>query len=340
MTTGTGEVMSVPSSRPSSATADDGTTTALDAYSSAVTRVAERLLPSVVSVRVESAGPRGEARKGGGSAIIITPDGFLLTSAHVVHGVRRAAVEFATGEQARAEIVGADRHSDLAVIRCDASGLVPAALGDAGTLRVGQLVVAVGSPLGYSGSLSAGVVSGLGRSLPTGLGLGSRIVDNVIQTDAALHPGNSGGALATTNAEVVGVNTAVVGPGIGQGLGLAVPINAFTRQIIGSIMSTGRVRRAYLGIGGVSQPLPASAARTTGQDRAITVAMISCGSPAQVGGLRVGDRILSLDGVRISDLATLQSLMDEARIGRSVAVEVFREDAQWTVVVALGELAD
>jgi S1-C subfamily serine protease len=279
-------------------------------------------------------------RAGGGSAIVLTPDGFLITSAHVVGSSRRTSVEFATGEQVRAELVGTDRHSDLAVVRCDASGLTPATLGDAAELRVGQLVVAVGSPLGYSGSLSAGVVSGLGRSLPTGLGLGSRIVDNVIQTDAALHPGNSGGALATTNAEVVGVNTAVVGPGIGQGLGLAVPINSFTRQIIGSIMSTGRVRRAYLGIGGASRPLPTSAARTTGQARAITVGMVTSGSPAQTAGLRVGDRILSVDGVRSVDLATLQGLMDEARIGRSVPVEFLRDDQQRTVTVTLGELTE
>ena len=325
---------------PSPAAVGGGTESALDAYSAAVTRVAERLLPSVVSVQVESVGSRGEARGGGGSAIVITPDGFLLTSAHVVGGSRRTSVEFATGEQVRAEIVGADHHTDLAVVRCDASGLTPATLGDAAGLRVGQLVVAVGSPLGYSGSLSAGVVSGLGRSLPTGLGLGSRIVDNVIQTDAALHPGNSGGALATTNAEVVGVNTAVVGPGIGQGLGLAVPINAFTRQIIGSIMSTGRVRRAYLGIGGASRPLPASAARSNGQGRAITVAMVTSGSPAQAAGLRVGDRILSVDGVRTVDLATLQGLMDEPRIGRSVPVEFLRDDQQRTVMVTLGELTE
>ena len=183
-------------------------------------------------------------------------------------------------------------------------------------------------------------MSGLGRSFPTNLGLGSRIVDNVIQTDAALHPGNSGGALATSSAEVVGVNTAVVGPGIGQGLGLAVPINAFTRQIIGSIMSTGRVRRAYLGIGGASRPLPPLAARTTGQGRAITVAMVMSGSPAQTAGLRVGDRILSVDGVRTVDLATLQGLMDEARIGRSIAVEFLRDDHRRTVMVALGELTE
>ncbi|MCU1491016.1 MAG: peptidase [Acidimicrobiaceae bacterium] len=317
-----------------------GTQSALDAYSTAVTRVAERLLPSVVSVQVGVVGPHGEARSGGGSAIVITPDGFLITSAHVVDGSRRTSVELATGEQVRAEIVGADRHTDLAVVRCDASGLAPATLGDAAGLRVGQLVVAVGSPLGYSGSLSAGVVSGLGRSLPTGIGLGSRIVDNVIQTDAALHPGNSGGALATANAEVVGVNTAVVGPGIGQGLGLAVPINDFTRQIIGSIMSTGRVRRAYLGIGGVSRPLPAAAVRSTGQSRAITIAMVPSGSPAQTAGLRVGDRILSVDGVRTVDLATLQGLMDEPRIGRRVPVEFLRDDRKRTVAATLGELTD
>jgi len=332
MTVGTRLGESTAGAEPSG-TDDDGQV--LDAYSAAVIRVAERLLPSVVSIQVET-----DDRGGGGSAIVLTPDGFLLTSAHVVRDARHVAVEFATGEDIPADVVGADRHSDLAVVRCDASALRPASLGDAALLRVGQLVVAVGSPLGYSGSLSAGVISGLGRSLPTGRGSGARMIDNVIQTDAALHPGNSGGALANTSAEVVGVNTAVVGPGIGQGLGLAVPINAVTRQIIGSLMSTGRVRRAYLGIGGQSRPLPVSTAHELGQSRAIAVASVASGSPAGLAGLLPGDRIVALDGIRTVDLAALQGLMVESRIRQIVTLDVLRDGRQLVVEVVLGELVD
>lgn len=313
---------------------------ALDAYSNAVIRVAERLLPSVVSIRVEVDGGPSGPRGGGGSAIVLTPDGFLLTSAHVVNNARRTSVEFASGEVVRSEVVGADRHSDLAVVRADASDLQAAALGDAEDLRVGQLVVAVGSPLGFNGSLSAGVISGFGRSLPTGQGSATRMIDNVIQTDAALHPGNSGGALANTAAEVIGVNTAVVGPGIGQGLGLAVPINAATRQIIGSLMSTGRVRRAYLGIGGASRPLPGVAVRDFGQPSAVAVGSLASRSPADVAGVQLGDRILALDGVPTADLATLQALMVESRIGRQVTAELLGDGHPLTVEIVLGELAD
>jgi S1-C subfamily serine protease len=313
---------------------------ALDAYSAAVVNVASRLLPSVVSIRVELGPGRDGRHGGGGSAISLTPDGFLLTSAHVVNGARSSTVEVATGEEVRAEVIGFDRHSDLAVVRCEANDLTPAVLGDAARLRVGQLVVAVGSPLGYSGSLSAGVISALGRSLPTSRGSGARMIDNVIQTDAALHPGNSGGALANTAAEVVGVNTAVVGPGIGQGLGLAVPVNAVTRQIIGSLMSTGRVRRAYLGIGGASRPLPVPLAKDLLQSRAITVASVTSGSPAGVAGVQPGDRILSLDDVATTDLAGLQGLMVESRIGQRAVLDVLRDGKRLVLEAVLGELVD
>jgi S1-C subfamily serine protease len=315
--------------------------TALDAYSQAVINVARQLLPSVVSIRVAAAaGPGGRRGGGGGSAIALTTDGFLLTSAHVVDGAQSSTVEVATGEEVRAEVIGSDRHSDLAVVRCEATDLSPAILGDASQLRVGQLVVAIGSPLGYAGSVSAGVISALGRSLPTGRGAATRMIDNVIQTDAALHPGNSGGALANTAAEVIGVNTAVVGPGIGQGLGLAVPVNAVTRQIIGSLMSTGRVRRAYLGIGGASRPLPVPLMRERLQPRAITVASVTSGSPAGVAGVQPGDRILAVDDVATLDLAALQGLMVESRIGKRVALQVLRDGKQIMVEVVLGELLD
>src|SRR3954470_9680380 len=204
---------------------------ALDAYSATVTRVARELLGSVASLEV-----RTGRRAGGGSAVTMTPDGFLLTSAHVVNGHREGRAAFSDGVESSFEVVGADPLSDLAVVRVRAADRVAARLGDAGALQVGQLVVAVGSPLGLHGSVTAGVVSALGRSLPTRAGSASRVVDNVIQTDAALNPGNSGGALANSRGEVVGVNTAVAG----VGLGLAVPIDDNTRRIIGELMSHGR----------------------------------------------------------------------------------------------------
>jgi S1-C subfamily serine protease len=210
---------------------------ALDAYSRTVTAVAERLTPSIANLRV---------RRGGGSGVVITPDGFLLTSAHVVARARGGNASFADGRDHRFDVVGADPLSDLAVLRVADADLTAAELGDADSLRVGQLVVAIGNPHGFAGSVTAGVVSALGRSLPTRSGANVRLVDNVIQTDAALNPGNSGGALADGHGRVVGINTAVAG----VGLGLAVPINAATRRIIGALMSEGRFRRAYLGIGG------------------------------------------------------------------------------------------
>ncbi|MGH2696857.1 MAG: S1C family serine protease, partial [Actinomycetota bacterium] len=219
---------------------------ALDAYSRVVTSVADRLIPSVGSLRVTRRVRGGMRAEGAGSAVIITPDGFLLTSAHVVSGSDGGSASFVDGRELDWHVVGADPLSDLAVVRVTASDLPAATLGDADTLRVGQLVVAVGNPLGLAGSVTAGVVSALGRGLPTRAGSATRIVENVIQTDAALNPGNSGGALADGACRVVGVNTAVAG----IGLGLAVPINSTTRRIISLLMSEGRYRRAYLGIAG------------------------------------------------------------------------------------------
>ncbi len=297
---------------------------ALDAYSRVVTAVVERLTPSVASLRVwrRTGGGRAE---GSGSAVAITPDGFLVTSAHVVAGCDRGSATFHDGAEIEVEIVGADPLSDLAVVRAGAGAELSAAeMGDAGRLRVGQLVIAIGNPLGFGGSVTAGVVSAVGRSLPARSGSVSRLVESVIQTDAALHPGNSGGALADGRASVVGINTAVVGPGIGQGLGLAVPVNATTRAIIASLMSDGRVRRAYLGIAGGPRPLPPRLAAETGRQRGVEVVQVVDGSPAGRAGMRVEDLIVEVGDVAVSGMDDLQRLMDAAAIGRTLPVTVHR----------------
>jgi serine protease Do len=295
---------------------------ALDAYSRTVIGVAERLGPSVANLRVTRRTRRGNVPSGGGSAVVLTPDGFLLTSAHVVAGPGsggRAA--FVDGRELRFSVVGADPFSDLAVLRADSRDLVPAELGDAEDLRVGQLVVAIGNPNGFAGSVTAGVVSALGRSLPAGRRGANRIIDNVIQTDAALNPGNSGGALANGRGEVVGVNTAVAG----VGLGLAVPVNEATRRIIGSLMTTGRVRRAYLGIAGGPRPLPPRVRASVDMRSAVEVVSVVEGSPADRAGLRPEDLIVSVDGTETASVDVLQRLMVEELIGRPVEVRLVRE---------------
>ena len=280
----------------------------LDAYSRAVMSVVERLSPSVASVKV---------RRGSGSAVAITADGFLLTSAHVVGRSSRGDASFTDGRTFSFELVGADPLSDLAVLRADARDLAPAELGDAEALRVGQLVVAIGNPYGYAGSVTAGVVSALGRSLPVS---DSRVVDNVIQTDAALNPGNSGGALADGSGRVVGINTAVAG----VGLGLAVPVNSATRRIVGALMRDGRVRRAWLGIAGGPRPLPPKLARELGRTAGVEIVDVVAGSPAEQGGLRAEDLIVSLDGEPIGGVDELQRLMIDEVIGRAVRLGVVR----------------
>jgi S1-C subfamily serine protease len=300
---------------------------ALDAYSNAVITVAERLAPSVANLRVS----RGR-RAGGGSAVVITPDGFMLTSAHVVEGsTRPGRASFVDGRELRFEVVGSDPHSDLAVLRADAADLVPAELGDAERLRVGQLVVAIGNPNGFAGSVTAGVISALGRSLPTGSG---RIVDNVIQTDAALNPGNSGGALADGNGRVIGVNTAVAG----VGLGLAVPVNAATRAILGALMTEGRFRRAYLGIAGGARPLPPRLARKLGRASGVEVVQVADDSPAGAAGLRSEDLIVELDGEPIADVADLQRLMVVEKIGAAVSLKVLRQGRELELSLVPAEL--
>jgi S1-C subfamily serine protease len=293
---------------------------AFDAYSRTVSGVAERLTPSVAHLAVSRRTRRGRA-EGAGSGVAISSDGYMLTSAHVVAGGNGVSASFSDGREVGAEVVGADPLSDLAVVRADASDLSPAQLGDADDLRVGQLVVAIGSPMGLAGTVTAGVVSALGRSLPTRAGSAGHLVENVIQTDAALNPGNSGGALADGLGRVVGVNTAVAG----IGLGLAVPINDATRKIISALMKEGRVRRAYIGIVGGSRPLPPKVAARLERDKGIEVVEVVSGSPAARAGLRPEDLIVSVDGEPMGDVGDLQRLMVAERIGQGIEVDVVRD---------------
>src|SRR4051812_44867500 len=301
---------------------------ALDAYSAVVTRVAAELTPRVAALRVS--GSRGS---GTGSGVVFTEDGYVLTNAHVVGASRTGTAAFADGTSAPFRLVGADPLSDLAVVRVDGPTPPPATLGEASTLRVGQLVVAVGTPLGLAGTVTAGVVSALGRSLPTRSGSTVRVVEDVVQTDAALNPGNSGGALADAAGCVIGVNTAVAG----IGLGLAVPINATTRRIIASLMTEGRVRRAYLGLAGSTAALPPQLATRTGRRTGVRVAEVVPGSPA-AGGLLPGDLVLTLDGQEVANSSDLQRLMVAEAIGRRIEVTVVRNGALVDVVLVAAEL--
>jgi S1-C subfamily serine protease len=308
---------------------------ALDAYSLAVTTVAERLSPSVANLRVSRRVRGGRILDGGGSAVVITPDGFTLTSAHVVARTEgRGRASFVDGRELEFEVVGSDPLSDLAVLRVDGRDLVPAELGDAERLRVGQLVVAIGNPHGFTGSVTAGVVSALGRSLPTRSGANVRVVDNVIQTDAALNPGNSGGALADGRARVVGINTAVAG----VGLGLAVPINTATRRIVAALMTEGRFRRAYLGIAGGPRPLPPRLARELGRKSGVEIAQVVEGGPADSAGMRAEDLIVELDGTPIEGMDDLQRVVVSEVIGRAVRAKVVRSGRERELELVPSEL--
>jgi S1-C subfamily serine protease len=298
----------------------------LDAFSAAVVHVAEMVLPSVVSLDV-----RTRRGRGGGSGSVLTGDGFILTSAHVVDGAEQADVTFSDGAEVVADVAGRDPLSDLAVLRARGDVPTPVTRGDAKTLRVGQLVVAVGSPLGLAGSVTAGVVSALGRALPTRSG---RVVDEVIQTDAALNPGNSGGVLADSAGRMVGVNTAVAGVGVG----LAVPINATTEQIIVSLMRDGRVRRAWLGIAGTQVPLRPDLVSRLGRRRGVLIAEVMPHSPAAASGLHHGDILVAIDGDPVATPTDLQAFLVEARIGQRVEVTVWRNGALVDAIAVPREL--
>jgi len=301
----------------------------LDAYSQIVTGVAERLTPKVASLLVPRRGPGGSGESLG-SAVVFTGDGFLLTNAHVVGKATSGSASFSDGTSAPFQVVGADPLSDLAVLRANGPTPEPAELGEADQLKVGQLVVAVGNPLGLAGSVTAGVVSALGRSLPAR----GRVIEDVIQTDAALNPGNSGGALADADARVIGINTAVAG----VGLGMAVPVNDTTRRIISALMRDGRVRRAYLGLAMMPGPVPAAWRERLGRKTGLLVAEVVPGGPADRAGLRQGDLLLTVAGKPVAASQDLQRLMFSEAIGQPLAITVMRNGALVDVIAEPSEL--
>jgi len=293
----------------------------MDAYSQTVSAVAAELTAKVAAVRFG---------RGSGSAVVVAP-GELVTNAHVVgrSGTGRAA--FGDGTEVAVRVAGADPLSDLALLRTDEELPDPVRLGSADDLVVGQLVVAVGNPLGLAGSVTAGVVSALGRALPAG----GRVIEDVIQTDAALNPGNSGGALADSQGRVVGINTAVAG----TGLGLAVPVNATTRRIVDALRADGRVRRAYLGVVGAPAPVPAAVAEKYGRKNALRLAEVVAGSPAEQAGLRRGDLVLDVGRTPVEDAQGIQRQLFADAIGLPLPVTVLRNGAMVDVVAVPAELS-
>lgn len=294
-----------------------------DAYSRTVIGAAERTSPSVVNINVRQV---GNARRGGrpsggsGSGFVFTPDGFILTNSHVVHKADEIEIVLADGTRTRAQLIGDDPHTDLAVVRINAPNLVPVELGDSQSIRVGQLVVAIGNPYGFQCTVTAGVVSALGRSLRSQSG---RLIDNVIQTDAALNPGNSGGPLVNSRGEVVGVNTAVILPA--QGICFAIAINT-AKFVAGRLIKEGRVRRSYIGVAGQDITLPRRLVRfhNLPVETGVLVASVEPGSPAAQAGLSQGDVIVGFDGRPVAGIDDLHRVLTEERMGRASHLTVIR----------------
>ncbi|MFC9352229.1 S1C family serine protease [Arthrobacter sp. NPDC057013] len=309
---------------------------ALDSYSETVIRVAKTVTPHVAAIEMTGNRRNGRFRVGAGSAVLFTEDGYLLTNAHVVAGTQKGRAVFADGSGTDLEVVGADPLSDLAVVRGRAPHVAPAEFGDAESLQVGQLVIAVGNPLGLSGSVTAGVVSGLGRAIPVWAGRNRRVIEDVIQTDAALNAGSSGGALADSRSRIVGINTAVAG----AGLGLAVPINSTSRRIISALLSDGRVRRAYLGVVSTPIRLGASDVVRTGQREGLRVVEVLSGSPAEQAGLRTGDVLLRAGSRAVSNAESLQKLLFAEAIGVPMNIAVLRDGHVTDIAAVPGEMAD
>jgi S1-C subfamily serine protease len=291
------------------------TTFLLDAYSEAVIAAAERVSPSVVKVEVQQ-GRRG----GSGSGFVFTPDGFILTNSHVIHDASSIHVVLPEGERYQADKVGEDPDTDLAVLRITAQNLTPVVFGDSQSIRVGQLVIAIGNPYGFQATVTAGVISALGRSLRSQTG---RLIDNVIQTDAALNPGNSGGPLVTSNGEVIGVNTAIILPA--QGICFTTAINT-AKFVAGRLIKDGRIRRGYLGVAGQNVPLHRALVRThhLAINTGIFVVSVEQGSPAQKAGLRDGDIIVGLDDHDVASIDALHRLLTDYQPGVCVRLRVLR----------------
>jgi S1-C subfamily serine protease len=291
----------------------------LDAYSTAVVQTVETIAPAVVRV---------ERRRGGGSGVIFTPDGFVLTNSHVVHGASQLTVTLSDGRETRGDLVGDDPHTDLAVLRIDASSLPWAGLGDSRRVRVGQIAIAIGNPFGFHHSATAGIVSGVGRSLRAGSG---RLMDDIIQTDAALNPGNSGGPLVTSRAEVIGVNTATILPA--QGLCFAVASNT-ARFVAGRLMSEGRVRRSYIGVGGQNVPVQRKpGASHVTPSSGVLVMSVESGSPASHAGLANGDIIIAFSETPITGVDDLHRVLTAERIGVASGLTVLRNGVRQQVTV-------
>ncbi|HEY7219407.1 MAG TPA: trypsin-like peptidase domain-containing protein [Candidatus Binatia bacterium] len=325
-------------SGPSDAERDSGL---LDAYSLAVVHAAEKVSPSVALIEVsktrrgtQSAMNRGPRQaRGSGSGFVFTPDGFVLTNSHVVHGADQVAVTLSDGRRFDATIVGHDPGTDVAVIRISAPGLVAAPLGDSQSIRVGQLAIAIGNPFGFQYSVTAGVVSALGRSLRSESG---RLIDNVIQTDAALNPGNSGGPLVNSNGDVIGINTAVILPA--QGLCFAVAVNT-AKFIAGHLIKYGRIRRAYLGLGGQTVTIPRFVVRSQQlkTETGVLVISVEKQSPAERAGLRKDDVIVELDNSLVRNVDDLHRLLTEPRIGSRCELTLLRQSQKISLSVIAQE---
>jgi S1-C subfamily serine protease len=303
---------------------------ALDAYSRTVVGVAERVGPAVVSIGVRN----GDQSEANGSGVLFTPDGYALTNAHVVEGAERLAIGLTDGASVSGRVMGIDLLTDLAVIRVDRNGLPFARFGDSSRLRVGQLVVAIGNPFGYSSTVSAGVISALGRAIPSEKT--KRLMENIIQTDVALNPGSSGGPLVDSREMVVGINTAMLPEA--QGIGFATPVNT-AQWVVGQLMTKGRVRRSYLGIGGQNRPLHRALARRLGLEQAsgVEVMTVEMDGPAVGGGLHTGDIVVALGGQPVSTVDDMHRVLNEWPIGHAMRVVVLRRMQPRVLTVLPGE---
>lgn len=322
-----------PRGRPADRTSVDQDLSLLDAYSRAVVQSAEKVSPSVVFIEATKLVAQGREAHGSGSGFVFTPDGFILTNSHVVHGANRLTVAMSDGRRFEAALVGEDPASDVAVIRISAGKLPATQLADSEKIRVGQLAIAIGNPFGFQYSVTAGVVSALGRSLRSESG---RLIDNVIQTDAALNPGNSGGPLVNSSGEVIGVNTAVILPA--QGLCFAVGINT-AKFVAGRLIKDGKIRRAYLGVGGQNVTIPRLIVRAQQlkSETGVLVISVEKQSPAERAGLVQGDVIVTLDGTPVRSVDDLHKLLTEARIGSRCEIALLRQSQKISLPVVAQE---